>query len=54
LTINDNFYISEKGIGFFYNEYDIAPYVMGPTEVLVPYEAIKPYIRPDGPLGWVF
>ncbi|RAV97947.1 DUF3298 and DUF4163 domain-containing protein [Pseudochryseolinea flava] len=36
---------TKKGILFFYNNYEIAPYAIGPTEVLVPYSEIKDWLR---------
>ncbi len=33
----ENFYLSKDGITFFYNVYDIAPYVNGPVQVTIPY-----------------
>ena len=40
----DNFYLSSEGITFYYNIYDIAPFAMGPTEVMVPYSQLKPWL----------
>lgn len=33
LTPTENFYIDNQGITFYYNVYDIAPYVMGPIAI---------------------
>lgn len=33
LTPTENFYIDNQGITFYYNVYDIAPYVMGPITI---------------------
>lgn len=39
---NTNLYFTEDGIGFFYNEYEIAPYSSGPVEILISWkEAAK-------------
>ena len=38
---NDNFGLTEKGIIFYYNPYDVAPYSYGPTVVEVPYSEIS-------------
>lgn len=48
--LTDNFAITEAGLLFYFNSYDIAPYAMGPTELLIPYTDISGLIRPDGPL----
>ncbi len=50
-ALNDNFWIGPKGITFYYNPYEIAPYAMGTTELLLPYRAIKDLIKPDALLG---
>ena len=40
LEPTENFYLSDKGITFYYNVYDIAPYVMGPIEITLPYDML--------------
>lgn len=47
-SLNDNFAITEDGLIFFYNSYDVAPYAAGPTELELNYEAIKNLMRKDG------
>jgi len=37
----DNFYITREGIGFFYNQYDIAPYASGSIDVFIPFGELK-------------
>lgn len=49
--LNTNFGVTEKGLVFFFNNYEVAPYAMGTTEVLIPFEDIAPLIRPDGLLA---
>ena len=46
LMPNDNFYFSDKGIGFLYNPYEIAAYALGQINVFIPYTELKQYIRP--------
>lgn len=48
---NGNFLINEEGITYIYNEYEIAPYVMGRTEVLLPYNEISIFLNPEGPVA---
>jgi hypothetical protein len=36
LELTENFFLSEDGIGFHWNPYDLAPYVFGEIEVVVP------------------
>ena len=40
-TLNDNFTITDQGLKFLYNTYEIKPYSEGTTELLIPYTAIK-------------
>jgi hypothetical protein len=39
-----NFYLSEKGIVFHYDQYEIASYADGPIDVVIPFEDIKPFL----------
>lgn len=48
---NDNFWINDEGVHYIYNQYEIAPYVMGPIEVTIPYEDIKSIIIPESIAG---
>jgi hypothetical protein len=36
-ALNKNFGIKNEGLVFYFNSYEIAPYSMGPTEILIPY-----------------
>ena len=44
---NGNFWINNEGIHYIYNQYEIAPYSMGPIEVTIPYEDIESIILPN-------
>jgi hypothetical protein len=46
--LNDNFNFTPKGILFFYNQYEIACYACGTTELLIPYTDIKKLINTKG------
>lgn len=46
ITYTKNFAIEKKGLRFYYNSYDIAAYVYGPTEVMVTWNDLKD-IMPD-------
>ncbi|MCC7522791.1 DUF3298 and DUF4163 domain-containing protein [Candidatus Uhrbacteria bacterium] len=48
---NTNFLIARSGITFFWNVYEITPYVAGQPQIFFPYEDIEEYINTDGPLG---
>ncbi len=41
LAPTENFYLDTDGITFYYNVYDIAPYVMGPVKITLPYDAVR-------------
>ena len=43
--LNKNYGFKKEGIVFFYNNYEIAPYAAGPTEVLIPYDEIEELIK---------
>lgn len=40
-TLPDNFYVSNKGLVFFYNPYEIKAYAFGTTEITIPFAALK-------------
>jgi hypothetical protein len=44
-----NFGIVEGGILLYYNAYEIAAYVFGPTEVLLPKDAVSAALNPRSP-----
>jgi len=43
--LNKNYGFKKEGIVFYYNSYEIAPYAAGPTEVLIPYDDLKDWIK---------
>lgn len=43
----DNFIITDSGITFHYNIYEIAPFVIGQIKVAVPYKDLKPLLNSD-------
>jgi hypothetical protein len=43
--LNKNYGFMKDGIVFFYNSYEVAPYAAGPTEILIPYQAIKDWLK---------
>ncbi|TAF67351.1 MAG: DUF3298 domain-containing protein [Cytophagales bacterium] len=46
-----NYLFKENGIYFEYNEYEIAAYVLGASQFLLPYHKIKKWLRSDAYLG---
>lgn len=47
LEPTENFYLGKEGITFYYNVYDIAPYVMGPVKITLPYEMMQHLLSDD-------
>ena len=43
---NNNFFITDKGLGFHYQPYEIAPYSEGELEVFIPFTALKGKLTP--------
>jgi hypothetical protein len=43
---NDNFYVTEKGIGFCYVPYEIASYAMGEINIFIPFTELNSYLQP--------
>ncbi|KAA6340831.1 Peptidoglycan-N-acetylmuramic acid deacetylase PdaC [termite gut metagenome] len=48
LTPGENFYLDREGITFYFNVYDFTPYVMGATEIKLPYDQVKGLINLKG------
>lgn len=46
----ENFQISDNGITFIYNPYELAPYAMGSITISLPYSDIQDLIRDDSPV----
>lgn len=46
LATNENFYLTNKGIGFLYNPYEVASYAQGQINVFIPFTAIDKYLTP--------
>ncbi len=44
---NGNFYISDIGINYVFNPYEIAPFYMGQTEVNIPFSRLNKLLKPD-------
>jgi hypothetical protein len=45
LEPSENFYLSENGVGFVYNQYEIAPYAFGQTEIFLTREDLKNLLK---------
>lgn len=44
---NNNFWLDDEGVHYAFNQYEIAPYVMGVIEVNIPYEDLEGILKPD-------
>ena len=47
----DRYCWTRKELQVVFNSYDVGPYAAGPYEVDIPYERLKPILRPDGPIA---
>lgn len=47
----EQFLLTEEGLVFFFNPYEIASYAQGAPEALFTYQELEDFVRPDGPLG---
>jgi hypothetical protein len=43
--LTKNYGFTKAGVVFYYNSYEVAPYAMGPTEILIPYEEMKDWLK---------
>ena len=43
--------ITKRGLGIYFDPYQVGPYAAGPQFVLVPYSDLKDLINPEGPVG---
>ena len=48
---NNNFTIDDKGITYYFNEYEIGAYFIGITKVFIPYAELKIYLSKDNPIS---
>lgn len=48
---NGNFWVNNEGITYTFNEYEIAAYVVGRTQVFIPYAEMKNILRPESPIS---
>ena len=47
--LNDNVGVTPAGLLFYFNDYEVGPHSIGPTEFTVPWAALKGLVRPDSP-----
>jgi hypothetical protein len=46
-ALPDDFVLREDGLGFYYNPYEVAPYAMGPTEIVLSSAEIEDLLAPE-------
>lgn len=51
---NGNFLVDDSGITYSFNEYEIAAYVVGVTNVHIPYEEIRFLLLDESPISHIF
>ena len=45
--LTENFAITKEGLKFLYNPYEVAPYVLGQQEIIIPYVDLTELIKPN-------
>ncbi len=46
-VLSDNFAMREDGLAFYYNPYDVAPYAMGATEIVLSQDEVRDLLKPE-------
>ena len=44
-SLTENFAITDEGLTFYYNVFDVAPYALGPTEITVGYDELEGLLK---------
>lgn len=47
-ALTENFYVTGQGLGLLWNRYEIAPYVMGAIDIIIPWRDIRPRMLNSG------
>ena len=47
---NGNFLVTEHGLTYTFNQYEIAAYVVGPINVLLPYDELEIILKRESPI----
>lgn len=50
---NGNFYITDEGINYVFNPYEIAPYYLGQTEVTLPFNRLGGLLKPNSIIAYL-
>ncbi|MCD4772613.1 MAG: DUF3298 and DUF4163 domain-containing protein [Bacteroidales bacterium] len=51
INISKNYYVNKDGVGFYYNNYEIASYATGQTDIFIPFKSIMHLIKIDSPVN---
>lgn len=43
--LSENFALTDDGLAFYYNVYDVAPYALGPTEIVLGYDELEGLLK---------
>lgn len=46
-VLSDNFALRDDGLAFYYNPYDVAPYAMGVTEIVLSQDEVRNLLKPE-------
>ena len=44
---NGNFYFAPEGVVYIFNPYEIGPYSLGETNICIPVEEVRPYLKAE-------
>ena len=50
-VLSEEIAVLAEGLAIHYNPYEIAPYALGPTEIVIPRSELAPIAKPGGPLN---
>ncbi len=54
LSPTENFYLNDDGFTFYYNVYEIAPYVMGPTKIEISFSDVESLMKDENPASGLY
>jgi hypothetical protein len=46
-VLSDNFALRDDGLAFYYNPYDVAPYALGATEIVLSPDEVRNLLKPE-------
>jgi len=46
-----NFYITKDGMGFYYNQYEVAPFTLGPIDIFINYQELRWIFHQESPVN---